>query len=206
MVKLMWRGHALSGALMVGAAGPAIPGPLAPTLAVGAGAIVGALGALVPDLDHRDGKLTHSLGPVTWLASRGLIGLSKLAFKLTRGPRDFKETNGHRGLTHTPVFQAVLAAGAFAGLQACMVASVALFVAVALFLGQLTHSLGDACTNSGVPLLWPVMIRGRRWGHRGIPHVLRFETGGKAEERVTVVLALGVGLLLLLTVRGNYPL
>lgn len=202
----MWRGHALSGALMVGAAGPVIPGPLPATLAVGAGAAVGALGALVPDLDHRDGKLTHSLGPVTWLASRALIALAKLAFRVTRGPRDFQDSNGHRGLTHTPVFQAVLAAGAFAGLQAFIPTGTALFVAVALFLGQLTHSLGDACTNSGVPLLWPLKIGGRRWGHRGIPKVLRFETGGKAEQGVTVVLALAFGLLVLLTVRGDYPL
>lgn len=203
---MMWRGHALSGAVVVGAAGPALPSPLAPAIAVGAGAVIGALGALVPDLDHRDGKLTHSLGPVTWLASRALIALAKLAFRLTRGPRDFKDTNGHRGLTHTPVFQAVLAAGAFAGLQAFLPTGLALFVAVSLFLGQLTHSLGDACTNSGVPLLWPVMVGGRRWGHRGIPHALRFETGGKGEEYVTVVLGLLFGLLLLLTARGNYPL
>jgi membrane-bound metal-dependent hydrolase YbcI (DUF457 family) len=202
----MWRGHAVSGALVVGAAGPAIPGPLAPTLAIGAGAAIGALGALVPDLDHRDGKLTHSLGPVTWLASRALIWLAKLVFRLTRGPRDFQDSNGHRGLTHTPVFQAVLAAGAFAGLQAFLPPGLAAFVAVALFLGQLTHSLGDACTNSGVPLLWPVMIGGRRWAHRGIPKALRFETGGKAEGYVTAVLALLFAVLLLLTVRGNYPL
>ena len=203
---MMWRGHALSGALTVGAAGPVIPGPLAPAIAVGAGAIVGALGALVPDLDHRDGKLTHSLGPITWLASRALIALSKLAFRLTRGPNDFRETNGHRGLTHTPVFQAVLAAGVFAGLQACMPTSLAAFVSVALFLGQLTHSLGDACTNSGVPLLWPLTVGGKRWGHRGIPKALRFETGGSAEGYITGVLALLLGLLALLTVRGNYPL
>jgi membrane-bound metal-dependent hydrolase YbcI (DUF457 family) len=203
----MWRGHSLSGALVVGAAGPAIPGPLAPTLAIGVGAAIGALGALVPDLDHRDGKLTHSLGPVTWLASRALIALAKLAFRLTRGPRDFKDTNGHRGLTHAPLFQAVLAAGAFAGLQACIATGLAVFVAVALFLGQLTHSLGDGCTEYGVPLLWPVRINGRSWCRLFVlPLPLRFKTGGVAERYVTVVLAGLVGVLALLTLRGDYPL
>lgn len=35
---------------------------------------------------------------------------------------------------------------------------------LAVATGAISHVLGDACTNSGVPLLWPLARGGKRWG------------------------------------------
>lgn len=42
-------------------------------------------------------------------------------------------------------------------------------------LGMVVHVLGDALTLAGVPLLWPLRVRGARWRMFGAP--LRFRTG-----------------------------
>lgn len=43
--------------------------------------------------------------------------------------------------------------------------------------GALVHNLGDRQTNTGVPLAWPVKIRGRRWFKFRASKWVRFETG-----------------------------
>ncbi|MFY1595508.1 metal-dependent hydrolase [Micromonospora sp. WMMD737] len=50
--------------------------------------------------------------------------------------------------------------------------------------GTLAHSLGDAATLSGSPLLWPIRVRGCRWTPVGTPRWLRFRTGRVGERRV----------------------
>lgn len=180
---MMAHGHMASGLLAAEATAPLIPHTVGvQTLPIYA--VLAVVGALVPDLDHRDGKLSHSLGPITWVLCRIVVWFSKGIFLATRGPRDFHDSNGHRGITHTPVFGPVLAAGVWAAVPG----PYALPVAVGLLVGVLAHQAGDSCTNSGVPLLWPIKINGRRWAHHGIPKVLRFETGGSVESAITVVL------------------
>jgi membrane-bound metal-dependent hydrolase YbcI (DUF457 family) len=181
----MWHGHAASGVLAAEAVSPLVPhlaGPASLPLFVA----VCALGSLVPDLDHRDGKLSHSLGPITWVLCRIVVHFSKVTFRLTRGPRDFKDSNGHRGITHTPIFAPVVAAGVWFAVPGAL----AWLVAGGLLLGQWTHQAGDACTNSGCPLLYPIKVNGKRWAHYGLPKGLRFETGGSFESGVTFVLGL----------------
>nr|WP_133740190.1 metal-dependent hydrolase [Actinorugispora endophytica] len=50
-------------------------------------------------------------------------------------------------------------------------------VGAAVALGMVVHSLGDALTPAGVPLAWPVPVRGRRWAMLGAPRWMRFRTG-----------------------------
>lgn len=57
--------------------------------------------------------------------------------------------------------------------------------------GTLAHSLGDAVTKSGAPLLWPIRVRGCRWWGVGSPRWLRFRTGGGVEQVVWVLLLAG---------------
>lgn len=54
---------------------------------------------------------------------------------------------------------------------------------VAVFAGALAHLLGDACTNSGVPLWFPLARGDKRWGKVRLPWT--FETG-KEDETHTV--------------------
>ena len=44
---------------------------------------------------------------------------------------------------------------------------------------MLVHAVGDAITESGAPLLWPLPIRGRTWYPVGSPRAARFRTGGR---------------------------
>lgn len=61
----------------------------------------------------------------------------------------------------------------------------------AVAVGALSHIAGDACTNSGVPLWWPLVIDGQRW-HR-VTTPATFSTGDHLETNVvTPLLALGV--------------
>ncbi|WP_433283926.1 metal-dependent hydrolase [Pseudonocardia sp. CA-142604] len=54
----------------------------------------------------------------------------------------------------------------------------------AVALGMVIHSVGDAVTESGAPLLWPIRIRKRSWYPVGTPRPLRFRTGGRVETWV----------------------
>jgi membrane-bound metal-dependent hydrolase YbcI (DUF457 family) len=76
----------------------------------------------------------------------------------------------------------------------------------AVTLGMLVHAVGDAVTESGAPLLWPLPIRGRTWYPVGSPRAARFRTGGTVESWV-VAPALTVGTLVLavLVVPGVLP-
>jgi membrane-bound metal-dependent hydrolase YbcI (DUF457 family) len=77
----------------------------------------------------------------------------------------------------------------------------------AVTLGMLVHSVGDAVTESGAPLLWPVPIRGRTWYPVGGPRVLRFRTGGVVESwLVAPGLTVGTVVLAVLVVPGVHPL
>lgn len=179
----MARAHSLHGAIVGLALAPLAwhldPG-MGPVLGSAAWTLGTTVGSLVPDLDHPKSKLTHALGPVTWLINKILVRLSKSVYYLTRSNQDYPDTNGHRCLTHTPVFAAVLAAAVSWGLAATDARPAAVLVGAALGTGCLAHLFGDSLTNSGVPWLWPLRSRstGRRWQHYGIPKVMRFETGG----------------------------
>ncbi|WP_219414269.1 metal-dependent hydrolase [Pseudonocardia nigra] len=80
------------------------------------------------------------------------------------------------------------------------------WLGTAVALGMIVHSLGDAITESGAPLLWPIRIRHRRWYPIGSPRPLRFRTGGSVEAWV-VAPALTVATLVLsvVAVPGVWP-
>ncbi|WP_433282351.1 metal-dependent hydrolase [Pseudonocardia xinjiangensis] len=58
------------------------------------------------------------------------------------------------------------------------------WLGTAVALGMVVHSIGDAITESGAPLLWPIRIRRRSWYPVGTPRPLRFRTGGVVETWV----------------------
>ncbi len=66
------------------------------------------------------------------------------------------------------------------------------WMGLAVALGCVTHCLGDALTESGCPLLFPVPIAGETWYEVRPPRWLRFRTGRFVETRLvfpTVLLA-----------------
>jgi membrane-bound metal-dependent hydrolase YbcI (DUF457 family) len=81
------------------------------------------------------------------------------------------------------------------------------WLGAAVTLGMAVHSVGDAVTESGAPLLWPLRIRHRRWYPVGSPRPLRFRTGGAVEARlVAPALTVAVFLLVALVVPGVAPM
>lgn len=56
------------------------------------------------------------------------------------------------------------------------------WLGVAFGLGWYTHLLGDFITKMGVPLLWPIPIRGHRWWDLSLPTFMRIEAGGTVEN------------------------
>ncbi len=72
--------------------------------------------------------------------------------------------------------------------------------------GMVVHSVGDAVTESGAPLLWPVTIRQRRWYPVGSPRAVRFRTGGRMETWVVApALTVATFVLAMLVVPGVAP-
>jgi membrane-bound metal-dependent hydrolase YbcI (DUF457 family) len=80
------------------------------------------------------------------------------------------------------------------------------WLGTAVTLGMVVHSVGDAITESGAPLLWPLQIRKRRWYPVGSPRPLRFRTGGTVEAwLVAPALTVAVFLLAAFVVPGVAP-
>lgn len=93
------------------------------------GLFCGAVGGLLPDIDHESSKITKKLGPIGYIISRCC---------------------SHRGITHTLALWVFL----FGLIATCF--PVLGFYCGCLFLGCVSHLVLDAMTPSGVPLLWPM--------------------------------------------------
>lgn len=52
---------------------------------------------------------------------------------------------------------------------------------VAVMLGCVMHYVGDAITELGCPMLWPIPLDGKTWYPVAPPKALRMKTGGKVE-------------------------
>ncbi|PKW12742.1 metal-dependent hydrolase [Saccharopolyspora spinosa] len=52
---------------------------------------------------------------------------------------------------------------------------------VAVMIGCIAHFIGDAITEQGCPMLWPVPLSGMTWYPVAPPKALRMRTGGKVE-------------------------
>lgn len=52
--------------------------------------------------------------------------------------------------------------------------------------GMIMHDLGDAITKMGVPLFWPLKIKGKRWYDITLPSFMRIKAGGTFEYVVLV--------------------
>ena len=135
--------------------------------------LLAALGALLPDLDASQSQIKH-------LSIAGVTPFAPIAILLNR-------TLGHRGLLHSAlgwgIATLILIPLAFFGGTA---------VPLALSLGYASHLATDACTKSGIPLLYPSRKR-----YHLLPRLLRLTTGSMAEEAVFALFAVAVAGLML---------
>jgi len=125
-----------------------------------------ALGALLPDIDAGTAKIAHlSIGRISPLAPVSMMA---------------RDAFGHRGITHS-IAGIALFGGAGASIAGWFLGVPG---AVALLLGYASHLVGDACTVSGIPVLFP--DRTRRFA---LPKVLRFVTNSRTEDFLLVLFA-----------------
>ncbi|MEU3452205.1 metal-dependent hydrolase [Micromonospora sp. NPDC006766] len=113
---MLGRTHAVSGAAgwLAGCAGLAAAGCPPSGYAVAVGAVVAAGTALIPDIDHPESTIAHTLGPVTQVTAEGVQALSGwLLGRSCRHCAARPPRGGHRGLTHTGVFAVLV--GVLAG-------------------------------------------------------------------------------------------
>lgn len=129
---LIGKTHFYTGLLAGAGLACALNYPLIPTAVTVA---AGAIGGVLPDLDHRKSKVTQKLGVIGFFSSRIFH---------------------HRGLLHTPVFYIVISfilslfVGEFSLVQVLL---------YGLLAGELSHLLLDALTPKGIPFLWPLYRR-----------------------------------------------
>ncbi|MGX7827548.1 metal-dependent hydrolase [Actinokineospora sp. 24-640] len=63
---------------------------------------------------------------------------------------------------------------------------------IAVAIGCIAHYLGDAITEQGCPILWPVPIAWKTWYPIAPPKIMRMRTGGRVEMAVIGPLITGV--------------
>ena len=128
------------------------------------------------DGGHR--YLTHTIpavlvfGALAWgLAALGALGLGVVVFAMAALGLGLVLKPWGRGAVQSAGVVALALGAAAVLLPGGAPALIGATVAV----GSLTHILGDWLTRSGVPLAWPLTIRGKRWWMLRSP--LAFRTG-----------------------------
>lgn len=58
------------------------------------------------------------------------------------------------------------------------------WLGIAATAGILIHILGDMITKMGIPMAWPIPIRGKRWYDVSLPSFMRITAGGWFEQAV----------------------
>ncbi|UCM91581.1 metal-dependent hydrolase [Streptomyces marincola] len=68
-----------------------------------------------------------------------------------------------------------------------------LWLGLPIVLGSIVHTLGDALTISGCPMLWPVPIAGKYWYPVGTPRFMRFRAGAWVENKILMPAFMVIG-------------
>jgi membrane-bound metal-dependent hydrolase YbcI (DUF457 family) len=96
---------------------------------------------------------------------------------------------------------------AYVALHGTYAGRMPVLIGVVVGLGAWVHALGDALTDYGAPLFFPLVIKGQRWFSAGSPTPLRFKAGKKVEKRLIFPLSLaGAGVALLAAIGALDPL
>ena len=166
-------------------------------------------GALLPDVDHPEGRLGNSrlFGVHFFRVFPPLLGVIGVLYKVLTVPiaalfrlfgvrlrgHGFRANFGHRGITHSLLALAVIVALGEAPLFPWHWLHLGLLIGW----GYASHLLADALTKQGVPLLWPL---DRRLGFPPF-RPLRLTTGTFAEYALVTI----VTILCLVNIARAFP-
>ncbi|XOU94147.1 MAG: metal-dependent hydrolase [Candidatus Kerfeldbacteria bacterium] len=141
---------------------------------------VGALAALLPDLDASESKIKN-------LKVGGYIGGTKIWFKPFL-PIAFVISSifRHRGVMHSLLILILLSVGLMSAIP-----NTYSVITLVIMLGYVSHLVLDALTKSGIEFFWPIK---KRLGL--LPKALRVKTGGIVDTLLLLVGSVGVVLFL----------
>lgn len=186
---MTYKTHAAFGALLAGGAVALAGHGLMPLVV-----IAGAIGGVLPDIDHDKSKISNvnpavrGVGIVYRLFLRAVALLMRIAARFLRvfGLRIATTTGGHRG----PLTHSLLAVGIFA-LLLTPVRWASPYWYAGMVIGVLSHVLIDSLNPQGIPAFWPlhVGVRGaggeeREFRMRLLPESLSPTTGTFGETLV----------------------
>jgi len=138
-----------------------------------------AAGVAVAHVLHGDTLMAAAIGGTMGLLPYVDTEQSALGRRLPRWWHAL--TPGHRGVTHSLAWCGAVTALVY-GLQVWLLTHTpeSPYLVLVVLAGLLSHLAADACTDHGVPLLWPIRVR------VGLPWPLAFRTGSWPERVVTV--------------------
>ena len=166
--------------------------------------LMGALGALFPDIDHPNSKVSNAnfIMKIVSFFAIILISLFNMVFNFFGGlissvtGLKFKELTGvHR----SPATHSLLAVGLFAILLLPLTFAIPMWWYWGLLAGVFSHVLIDSFNPSGTPMFWPI----RQSRSRFIPEALAPTTGTAGEGLVTIVVIILLALGLLFNLTGS---
>lgn len=153
---MMWYTHAAIGASATWSLLPFVPLEASTNITVLMGFCV--VGALMPDLDAVESKIKH----IKVMKIKPFVPISRAI------NRDF----GHRHLLHSLPGWVI-----WTFLILPLGVTIGWLAIAALSLGYTSHLAGDACTRTGIPLLYPKRIH-----YHLLPCKMRVVTGSDYEE------------------------
>ncbi len=133
---------------------------------------IGALAALLPDLDASESKIKN-------LTFGGYVGGTRVGFKpFAPVAMVISAAFGHRGVLHSLMFVAIL------GVGVALIPMATQVIWLVILAGYFSHLAIDGLTKSGIEFFWPIRIRIGL-----LPKMLRVKTGGIIDY---LLLALGI--------------
>jgi len=101
----------------------------------------------------------------------------------------------------------ILTGAAYLALHGTYADQMPIMIGLVVGLGAWVHALGDALTDYGAPLFFPLVIKGQRWFSAGSPTPLRFKAGKAVEKRLIFPLSIaGAGVAVLAVFGALLPL
>lgn len=164
---------ALSFTIMAGPVAQFAGGPHVPTEMWPAGLAIGAVSGLLPDIDEpnamlgRGGWMPRALGPLL----KAFAVVVSLPFRVLG--MIIQGTLGHRGGTHSLAMSVIFTLALAIPITAFFGKS-ADWAVWAIWAGYLSHLIADSLNPSGVPWLWPLFSKKKRF--HLLPGPLRIPT------------------------------
>lgn len=141
-----------------------------------------AMGALVAAATLPEGKITVFDHDFTWGQINAIIILSIFINLGLSGlfEKQVKKAKKMFGVYLMMLFSIITAI--VIGFLLPSTSSDYYYLGIAVSLGWFIHLLGDGITKMGVPMFWPIKIKGKRWYDITLPSFMRIKADGPFEK------------------------